>query len=187
MSLVEQICETHTFMIVEVCISHMGSTKDHELPEPFPKTPEAVESADWHERDAEVPETFDDGGFIVDFNYAGGKYEPLSGGLYYVPPVAGEADDGTETWQDWYEIRGSYRRNSRYRRAVLLGRLNAETGFWTEASGTGVPVSVAVAGQKAIAAYLFANKDFDVGTIAKKMEKADNTVSQYLSDYKAGR
>ena len=169
----------------------MSSTNDSDqmLPEPFPTTPDAIENADWPERGASVIEAFNDGGAVVKFDYAGGKYDPLSGGLYYVPPGVSDVADG-ERHTVWYEIRGSYKRDERQRRAMLIGRLNERTGFWwedsTPSSGS-IPVSVAVDGQKAIASYLFAMNRLDVDAIAGKMDKSDQTIRQYLSDYKAGR
>ena len=188
---IETICETHTFMILELCVSHMGSTTDEAetLPEPFPETADAIEAADWGDRTATVKQEFEDGGMIVSFDYAGGKYDPLSGGLYYVPPNADDTADPTHL--NWYEIRGSYRRDERNRRAEIIGRLNERTGFWWSdtdpADPTTVPLEVATDGQKAIAAYLFGMHRMDTDQIAEKLGKADSTVRQYLSDYKAGR
>jgi len=179
-------------MILGIYVSHMSSTKDSEtLPEPFPTTADEVESADWGDRNPEILETFDDGGFVVKFGRAGGRYSPLDSYYYYVPPeeMIPEGDENMP-WQDWYGISGSYRRNERQRRAIIIGRLNARTGFFSEGSGLSdnvVPISVAVDGQKAIAAYLFAMKQWNTQDIADKMEKSQNTVRQYLSDYKAGR
>lgn len=169
----------------------MGSTKyTHEaLPEPFPQSPEEVETADWGDRDATVPYTFADGGFIVKFSAAGGKFDPLTGGWYYVPPGADHGPDNGP-WVQWREVRGSYRRNEKERRAVILGRLNAETDFLRyEHGGAGdmVPVQVAREGQKALAAYLFAQNRLAPEAIAEKLDKAPSTIRQYLSDYKAGR
>jgi hypothetical protein len=185
------LCETHNFMIVEVCVSHMGSTNQtHDvLPEPFPETPAGIEAADWGDRTATVEQVFDDGGFVVSFDYAGGKYGPLSGAWYYVPPGAGEGPDA-DTWQDWWEI-DSYggRRGHKKRKAILLGRLSENTGFWWDPQGPGncIPIDVATDGQKAIAAYLFAWSNYSPEGIAEKMDKSTQTVRQYLSDYKAGR
>jgi len=179
-------------MIVAVYVSHMGSTSDSEgemLPDPFPETPEAVEAADWPgDREATVVETFDDGGFVVSFDYAGGKYEPLTGGWYFVPPGAGEGPDA-DTWQDWWEVDRYGRRGEQERAAILLGRLSENTGFWWDPQGPGncVPIDVATDGQKAIAAYLFAWSDYSPEGIAEKMGKSTQTIRQYLSDYKAGR
>lgn len=159
------------------------------LPEPFPETPEAVESTDWPgDRTAEVVETFDDGGFVVSFDYAGGKYAPLGSGWYYVPPGAGEVPDA-ETWQDWWEVDRYGRRGEKERAAILLGRLSENTGFWWDPQGPGncVPITVATDGQKAIAAYLFAWSDYSPEGIADEMDKSVSTIRQYLSDYKAGR
>jgi len=186
----EPICETHSFMILEICDTHMGSTNDSEaLPEPFPQTLEEVEAAEWGEREANVVEEFGDGGFVVSFDRAGGKYEPLTGAWYYVPPRAGEGPDA-ETWQDWHEVRGRFRRDEKERRAIIMGRLNERTGFWWNdptASPNGVPVRVAADGQKALAAYLFAMHRSAPGAIAEKLDKSESTIRQYLSDYKAGR
>jgi hypothetical protein len=177
-------------MIVEVYVSHMGSTNQtHDaLPEPFPETPEAVESADWGDRTATVVEEFTDGSFVVSFDYAGGKHEPLTGAWYFVPPGAGDGPDA-EVWQDWWEITSYGRRGLKERKAILLGRLSENTGFWWDPQGPGncVPIDVATDGQKAIAAYLFAWSDFSPEGIADKMDKSPQTVRQYLSDYKAGR
>jgi len=185
-------------MIVEIYVSHMESDTDYQdaLPEPFPTTPEEVEAADWSHpddrrsrREAEVTHRFDDGGFIVSFSYAGGKYDPLRGGLYYVPPGTEDVPED-ERYTVWYDIRGSYRRNARERRAVLIGRLNERTGFWWDASpesGKSIPLAVAIDGQKAIAAYLFAMQQLAPKAIAEKMDKSEQTIRQYLSDYKAGR
>lgn len=163
---------------------------DHEmLPDPFPETADEVEAADWPDRKSAVVERFDDGGFVVGFNYAGGKYDPLSGSWYYVPPGAGEGPDA-EPWQDWYEVRGDYSRDEPRRRAIIMGRLNERTGFWWNDSTTGgnqVPLEVAKDGQKALAAYLFAMQNLRAEAIATKLDKATSTVRQYLSDYKAGR
>jgi len=159
------------------------------LPEPFPETPEAVETASWPgDREATVVETFDDGGFVVSFDYAGAKYAPLGNGWYYVPPGAGDGPDG-ETWQDWWEVDPYSRRGKKERTAILLGRLSEETGFWWDPQGPGncVPIDVAVDGQKAIAAYLFAWSDYSPKGIAEMMDKSTSTIRQYLSDYKAGR
>lgn len=174
-------------MIVAVCVSHMSSINDDVLPEPFPTTADEIEGADWGDRSATVEHEFNDGGMVVSFDYAGGAYEPLTGGRYYVPPNADETADAT--YQSWYEIRGSYRRDEAERRAVIIGRLNERTGFWWSDDGSSntVPVSVATDGQKAVAAYLFAMHQQDADTIAEKLGKATSTVRQYLSDYKAGR
>jgi len=184
------VCESHNFMIVAVCVSYMGSTSEmpETLPEPFPETPGEVGSAEWGERTAEVVETFEDGGFVVSFDYAGGKYEPLTGAWYYVPPGAGEGPD-SETWQDWWEVDRYGRRGEQERAAVLLGRLSERTGFWWDPQGPGncVPICVATDGQKAIAAYLFAWAEYAPEGIAEKMDKSPQTIRQYLSDYKAGR
>jgi len=179
-------------MILEVYVSHMGSTNqsDEMLPEPFPETPSDVETADWPgDRGAEVVETFSDGGFVVSFDYAGGKYDPLTAGWYYIPPGAGEGPDA-DVWQDWWEVdRYGGRRGEKERVAVLLGRLSENTGFWWDPQGPGncIPISVATDGQKAIAAYLHAWGNHSVQGVAEKMDKAESTVQQYLSDYKAGR
>jgi hypothetical protein len=177
-------------MIMEVYVTHMGSTKQREmLPEPFPEIPDDVEAADWPgDREAEVVETFDDGGFVVSFDYAGGKYEPLTAAWYYVPPGAGEGPDA-ETWEDWWEVDRYGRRGTKERTAILLGRLSENTGFWWDAQGPGncIPICVATDGQKAIAAYLFAWSNYSAEGIAEKMGKSESTIRQYLSDYKAGR
>ena len=170
----------------------MGSTNqpNEMLPEPFPETPNDVEAADWPgDRDAEVVEIFSDGGFVVSFDYAGGKYDPLTAGWYYVPPGAGEGPDA-DVWQDWWEVdRYGGRRGEKERVAVLLGRLSENTGFWWDPQGPGncIPISVATDGQKAIAAYLYAWGNYSVQGVAEKMDKAESTVQQYLSDYRAGR
>ena len=179
-------------MILEIYVSHMSSTSNSEnLPEPFPITPDDVEAADWGKRDPEIIETFDDGGFVVKFRYSGRSYEPLSGAMYYVPP-ADTIPEGEENmpWQDWYKVSGLYRRNERERRALIIGRLNERTGFFHEGTGLSenvVPISVAVDGQKAIAAYLFAMQQRSTQDIAESMDKSQQTIRQYLSDYKAGR
>jgi len=160
------------------------------LPEPFPEAPDDVEATDWPgDRDAEVVETFDDGGFVVSFDYAGGKYDPLAASWYYVPPGAGEGPDA-DVWQDWWEVdRYDGRRGEKERVAVLLGRLSEHTGFWWDPQGPGncIPISVATDGQKAIAAYLYAWSNNSVEGVAEEMGKAESTVRQYISDYRAGR
>lgn len=168
----------------------MGSIEEtpETLPEPFPETPEAVEKADWGDRDATVVETFEDGGFVVSFDYAGGKYDPLGSAWYYVPPRAGDGPDA-DIWQDWWAVDRYGRRGEQERVAILLGRLSERTGFWWDPQGPGncVPIDVATDGQKAIAAYLFAWSDYSPEGVAEKMDKSPQTIRQYLSDYKAGR
>jgi hypothetical protein len=169
----------------------MGSIQEvpEALPEPFPETPEEVRGADWGDREATVVETFRDGGFVVRFDYAGGKYEPLTDAWYYVPPGVGDGPDG-EVWQDWWGVdRYGSGRDVNERTAILLGRLSERTGFWWDPQGPGgcIPITVATDGQKAIAAYLFAWGKLSVSGIAEKMSKSENTIRQYLADYKAGR
>lgn len=166
------------------------STLDDEMiPKPFPTTKEEIEAADWGDREASVAEVFDDGGMYVKFNYGGGKYAPLESSKYYVPP--GASDTADETWNSWYQIRGGHRRDEKERRAIIIGRLNEKTSFWWRASDSAdtsmIPVCVATESQKAIAAYLFGMHQLDVSQIAEKLDKAESTVRQYLSDYKAGR
>lgn len=183
------VCEPHIFMTLEIYVSHMASTSDTDwkLPDPFPTTPADVADT-FGERNPEILAEFEDGGFVVKFAYAGGKYDPLTGGIYYVPPGTEDNPDG-EPWEDWWEVRGGYQRNERTRRALLIGRLNERTGFYQQAAvpGNGVPLDVALDGQKAIAAYLFAWQQLGPEAIASKMEKSPQTIRQYLSDYKAGR
>lgn len=169
----------------------MGSTADKAciIPDPFPTTADGIEAADWGYRTARVEEEFADGGMIVSFNCAGEKFAPLTGGLYYVPP---NGDDSPEpTHELWYNVRGSYHRDERRRRAMIIGRLNERTGFWWAESDrtdpTTVPLGVATDGQKAIAAYLFGLHRMDTEQIADQLQKAEPTVRQYLSDYKADR
>lgn len=176
----------------------MDSTSESDremLPEPFPETPADVEAADWpDDRSAEVPYTFDDDGFAVSFDCAGERYEPLPGSWYYVPPGADEKPD-VETWQAWWKIYGYNPHglhdlyDTKERKAVLLGRLSENTGFWWVDQGpyNCVPICVAVDGQKAIAAYQYARGEYLISVIADRMGKAESTVRQYLSDYKAGR
>jgi len=178
-------------MTVTVYVSHMSSTKDSDemLPDPFPETPTDIETTDWPgDREPTVVETFDDGGFVVSFDYSGRKYEPLTGSWYYIPPGAGEGPDA-DTWEDWWEVDRYGRRDEKERTAILLGRLSENTGFWWDPQGPGncVPIDVATDGQKAIAAYLFAWSDYSPEGIAEKMDKSTSTVRQYLTDYKAGR
>jgi hypothetical protein len=160
------------------------------VPDPFPETAAEIEGADWPGRTAEVVQEFTDGGSVVRFSDEGEDYQPLSGEWYYVPPEVG-VDPDVGPWGDWYEVRDSYGgRDERKRRALLIGRLNEQTGFWfndSTTSGNAVPVRVAVDGQKALAAYLFAMSNLAPEAIAEKMNKSSSTVRQYLSDYKAGR
>lgn len=133
--------------------------------------------------DGTVKETFSDGGRIVK---VGGGYggpdlpEGMTSGTYYVPETT------VDGHHDWKQIKGSYRNKERERKATIYGRLEARTGF-LEGGGNTVPVSVATDGQKAIAAYMWAVKGWDVSVIANKMGKAESTIRQYLSDYKAER
>jgi hypothetical protein len=130
----------------------------------------------------EVKETFSDGGRVVSVpnGYRGPDLpDGMQGGVYYVPA---ETPDGHH---DWKLVRGSYRHNERERKAMLTGQLQARTGCLD--GGESIPVSVATDGQKAIAAYLWAVKGWDRDVIANKMGKAESTVGQYISDYKAGR
>ena len=156
------------------------------LPDEEP-TPENLPEV-WEERQPEVLETFEDGGFAVMFRRNGRKFEPLDASTYYVPPEAGEHDD-TEWWEDWFAVSGRYQYGERQRRAVVLGRLNERTGYWYEDAGSGnaIPLSVALDGRKAIAAYLYAEQRLSTGAIAEKMDRAESTVRQYVTDYKAGR
>jgi len=171
----------------------MGSITDEDeaetLPEPFPTTADEIEAADWGDRTATVRHEFEDGGLYVAFDYAGGKYAPLNGGRYYVPPNADDTADPVHL--NWYEIRGRRRRDEGDRRAMIIGRLNERTGFWWSDTDPGdsssVPLEVATDGQKAIAAYLFGMHRMDAEAIADELGKAESTVRQYLSDYKAGR
>ena len=169
----------------------MGSTADKAciIPDPFPTTADGIEAADWGYRTARVEEEFADGGMIVSFNCAGEKFAPLTGGLYYVPPNDDNSPEPTH--ELWYNVRGSYHRDERRRRAVIIGRLNERTGFWWAESDrtdpTTVPLEVATDGQKAIAAYLFGLHRMDTEQIADQLQKAEPTVRQYLSDYKADR
>ena len=131
---------------------------------------------------AREKETFADGGRTVKLNggYNSDLPDGVSGGTYYVPA---ETPDG---YHDWIEVQGSFRNKERERKATIYGRLEARTGF-LEGAGNTVPVSVATDGQKAIAAYMWAVKGWDVPVIASKMDKAESTVRQYISDYKAER
>lgn len=176
-------------------VPDMDSTSESDremLPEPFPETPADVEAADWPaDRSAEVPYTFDDDGFVVSFDCTGEQYEPLPGSWYYVPPEAGDKSDAedVETWQAWWRVYRHDPYGTRERTAVLLGRLSENTGFWWVPQGPPncVPVCVAADGQKAIAAYQYARRRYHIDLIAERMGKAESTIRQYLSDYKAGR
>lgn len=135
------------------------------------------------EWDADVIESFSDGGRAV--RISGGYRGPdlpdnMQGGVYYVPA---ETPDGHH---DWLKIKGNYRYNERERKATVYGRLQADTGF-LQGAGNTVPINVAVQGQKAIAAYMWAVKGWDQQVIANKMGKAESTVKQYITDYKVGR
>lgn len=135
------------------------------------------------EWDASVLETFDDGGRAVKVKsgYNGPELpDNMDGGVYYVPA---ETPDGHH---DWLKIRGKYRYNERERKATVYGRLQADTGF-LQSSGNTVPVDIAIQGQKAIAAFMWAVKGWEQQVIANKMGKAESTVQQYITDYKAGR
>lgn len=135
------------------------------------------------EWNADVIETFTDGGRAVKIRGGyGGPDLPdnMQGGIYYVPA---ETPDGHH---DWLQINGNYRYNERERKAEIYGRLQAETGF-LQGAGNTVPVSVAVKGQKAIASYMWAVKGWNQEVIANKMGKAESTINQYITDYKAGR
>lgn len=166
------VCETHTFMIVDVCVLHM----DVETATPD----EALEALE--DRNPEILETFEDGGRAVKFR-RGGRNTPYSdelpGRCYYVPP---ETPDGLH---DWIEQQGSYRYDERERRAVIHGRLNEQTGYLS--NGRSIPLAIALDGQKAIAAYLYAVRRWEYDAIASHMDRAESTVRQYISDYKAGR
>lgn len=144
-------------------------------------TPEEVlEATD--DRNPEILETFDDGSMAVKFGYLGSGTslsEELPESTYWVPA---ETPDGVH---DWKEVAGSYQYDQRERRAILHGRLSERTG-WPE-NGRTIPLEIALDGQKAIAAYMWAVRKWEPPAIANHMDRAESTVRQYISDYKAGR
>lgn len=130
-----------------------------------------------------VVKEWDHGGQLVRFRGHGESgsevLEKISGWMYYVPDAT---PDGLH---DWIEINGSYRYNDREQRGELYGELVERTDFL--ANSRQIPLSVAMDGKKAIAAYLYAVRGWDKDSIAAHMDRAESTVRQYITDYKAGR
>lgn len=169
-------------------MSQEGS--EYDTVEEFPSTPDEIKE-EWSNRDPKVWEY--DRGMVVRFRRGGRKYEPLEGIWYYVPDGFLEGPDvesgDVHPAQRWWKVEGSYRWNERERRAHTIAVLDENTDFWRKDATTtdAIPVCVAVDGQKAIAAYLFAIQRMGKSGIADRMGKSENTIQQYLSDYKAGR
>jgi len=134
-------------------------------------------------RGFQIVKSWDHGGKLVEFDgYVHRESDALDmvdGNLYYVPA---ETPDGLH---DWTEIKGSYRYNDRQQRGELYGELVEKTDFL--ANSRQIPLAVAMDGKKAIAAYLYAVRGWDKDSIAAHMDRAESTVRQYITDYKAGR
>lgn len=71
------------------------------------------------------------------------------------------------------------------RRATAHGRLHDVTDYRT--GDTQIPLSVVCEGKKAVATYLYTESAADPGYIASKMDLAESTVQQYISDFLKGR
>lgn len=71
------------------------------------------------------------------------------------------------------------------RRARAHGRLHDSAAY---ADGdTQIPLSVVCEGKKAVAAYLYTEKNDHPGKISREMDLAESTVQQYLTDWVANR
>lgn len=150
------------------------------LDEPGVTADDVVDQLGDTKRNPEITREWENGAFIVSFSYAGGAYAPLGDGTYYVPADA----DGIDEWR---AIRGNGRSSDRRRRGELFAELDARLGVSDADETTMIPVEVATESKKAIAAYLFAVEEWDRERIADELGYAENTIGQYLSDFKAGR
>ena len=144
-------------------------------------TAELSDVIDSDKHNTQIKREFDDGGILVRIHPErhSDLFEHLKSGLYYVPT---ETVDGLH---DWIQIKGSYRYNDREQRGEVYGTLVERTDFLTNSRT--VPLAVAMDGKKAIAAYLYGVRGWDKYAIASHMDRAESTVRQYISDYKAGR
>jgi len=75
----------------------------------------------------------------------------------------------------------------RRRVAQELAELFHRFGYLRKASEDSVPISVAVEGKPAIAAYLNAVLEMPLHEVAAKMDVSGNTAYQYVDHFKEGR
>lgn len=84
------------------------------------------------------------------------------------------------------DIRGGMNMDRR-RVAQELAELFHRFGYLRKASEDSVPISVAVEGKPAIAAYLNAVLEMPLHEVAAKMDVSGNTAYQYVDHFKEGR